>query len=379
SDSLSLLPSEPKIFHGRESEVSTIIQTFGIGIPRIAILGPGGIGKTSLARGIVHHPDISARYGAHRVFIPCDTASDAIQLACLIGAHVGMKPGTNLTQAVIRYFTSSPPSLLVLDSLETVWEARETRVAVEKFLALLSGLDNLALIITMRGAERPASVRWTRPFLKPLQPLTQDAARQTFSDIADEGYPLEEIDQVLLLVDNMPLAIDLIAHLVDYEGVPSVLDRWQKEGTSLLSGGHDRGSNLNASISLSLESPRIQSLPESKELLSLLSMLPDGLSNAELLQSTLPIDNILACKAILLCTSLAYVDDQQRLKALVPIREYIQKIHPPRACMVTPLLQHFQALLEVYVTFHGTVLAPGTVARITSNLVNIHNLLVQGL
>ncbi|KAJ7436342.1 hypothetical protein FB451DRAFT_1454801 [Mycena latifolia] len=379
SNSLSLLPSEPKIFHGRESEVSAIIQTFSKVTPRIAILGPGGIGKTSMARAILHHPEISARYDQHRVFVACDTASTTVQLAGLIGAHVGLRPGNDLTQPVVHHFTSGPPSLLILDNLETIWEARESRSEVEKFLALLADVDHLGLIITMRGTERPANVRWSRPFLEPLRPLTQDAARQTFIDIADEGYTLEEIDKILLLVDNMPLAIDLIAHVVDLEGFASVLDRWEKERTSLLSDGHDRRSNLDLSISLSLESPRILVVPQSKKLLSLLSILPDGLSDTELLQSKLPIENILACKAMLLRTSLAYLNDQMRLKALVPIREYMQQRYPPMPHIIQPLRQHFQELLEVYETYCGTGSVAGTVARITSNLANIHNILKNAL
>ncbi|KAJ7457738.1 P-loop containing nucleoside triphosphate hydrolase protein, partial [Mycena latifolia] len=373
------LPSEPKIFHSRQSEVSVIIQAFNNATPRIAILGAGGIGKTSLARAILHHPEISARYDQHRVFVACDTTSSAIQLSGLIGAHLGLKHGTDLTQPVIRHFTSSPPSLLILDNLETLWEPRESRAEVEKFLALLADVDHLALIITMRGAERPANVCWSRPFLAPLKPLTQDAARQTFIDIADDGHAFEEIDKILLLVDNMPLAIDLIAHLVDDEGFASVLGRWEKERTSMLSEGYDRHSNLDLSISLSLESPRMMALPEAQELLSLLSILPDGLSNTELVQSNLPIKNVLACKTMLLCTSLAYIDDQKRLKALVPVREYIQRTHPPTAHIIRPLRQHFQELLEVYEVYYGTVSNPGTVARIASNLANIHNILVKGL
>ncbi|KAJ7457746.1 hypothetical protein FB451DRAFT_1047031, partial [Mycena latifolia] len=266
----------------------------------------------------LHHPEINARYDQHRVFIACDTTSNAIQLAGLIGAHVGLKPGNNLTQPVIHYFASSPPSLLILDNLETIWETGESRAEIEKFLALLADLDHLALIITMRGAERPANVRWSHPSLEPLKPLTQDAAHQTFIDIADNGHNLEEIDKILLLVDNMPLAIDLIAHL----------------RTSLLSEGYDRCSNLELSISLSLESPRMLALPQAQELLSLLSILPDGLSDTELLQSKFPIDSILACKSMLLRTSLAYVDDQTRLKSLVPIRDYMQRTHPPVAHMI---------------------------------------------
>jgi hypothetical protein len=79
----------------------------------------------------------------------------------------------------------------------------------------------------MRGAERPAKVRWTRPFLMPLDRLTDDAARLTFIDIADEFHDSKEINQLLRLTDNLPLAVELIAHLVDYEGSSNVLARWE--------------------------------------------------------------------------------------------------------------------------------------------------------
>jgi F0F1-type ATP synthase beta subunit len=49
SNSISMLPSEPKIFHGQDSELSDILQPFSQGTPKIAILGAGGMGKTSLA------------------------------------------------------------------------------------------------------------------------------------------------------------------------------------------------------------------------------------------------------------------------------------------------------------------------------------------
>ncbi|KAJ7458953.1 P-loop containing nucleoside triphosphate hydrolase protein [Mycena latifolia] len=313
SDSLSLLPSEPKIFHSRETEVSTIIRMFNRICPRIAILGPGGMGKTTLARAILHHREITAKYGQLRVFVGCDAAATSVQLAALIGAHVGLKPGKDLTRPVIHYFASNPTSLLILDNLETIWEPRESRGDIEKFLCSLADISHLALIITMRGAERPANLQWTHPFLEPLKPLTHDAAREMFIDIVDEGHSAEDINKLLLLADNMPLAIDLIAHLVDYEGVSSVLRRWEIERTSLFSQGHDKRLNLDLSISLSLASPRIKSWPQAQELLSLLSILPDGLSDAELIQSNLPINNILACKATLLRTSLAYTDGQRRL------------------------------------------------------------------
>ncbi|KAJ7620712.1 hypothetical protein DFH06DRAFT_63825 [Mycena polygramma] len=379
STSISMLPSEPKIFHGRGSELADIFQLFSQGTPKIVILGAGGMGKTAVARAVLHDTRITARYEEHRYFVACDAATTNVELAALIGAHVGLKPGKDLTRAVVQHFSSKPASLLILDNLETVWEPMEHRKEIEEFLSLLTDVDHLALIVTMRGAERPAKVAWTHPFLPPLRPLEQDAARQMFVDIADDVHNPEEVAEVLALTDNMPLAIDLLAHLVDSEGCPTVLTCWEKEKTSMISHGWDRKSNLDLSISLSLSSPQLQAFPHSQELLSLLSMLPNGLSDVELVQSQLPIDKILGCKAALLGTSLAYSDSTKRVKVLVPIREYMMKVQPPKDDLIRPIHKYFQRLLELIKDDYGTSTASSTVARISTNLANIHNVLENGL
>ncbi|KAJ7123554.1 hypothetical protein C8R44DRAFT_735200 [Mycena epipterygia] len=310
SNSISMLPAKPKILHGREAELKDIVKTLKQDPARIAILGAGGMGKTSLAKAALHHPDIFAKY-QHRFFVAADSTTTSVELAALIGLHIGLQPGKDLTKPVVHYFSNIGPSLL----------------------------------ITMRGAERPAKVRWTRPFLQPLKPLSDDAARQTFVDIAEDLHNSEDITKLLSFTDNMPLAVDLIAHLVDLEGCENVLAHWGTEKTSLLSSGHDRRSNLDISIQISLSSPRLSS--GAKDLLSLLSILPDGLSNAELLQSKLSIKNLLECRSMLLGTSLAYEDDTKRLKSLVPIREHMQQFYPASPHLIHQVEKHFHLLLDI--------------------------------
>ncbi|KAJ7740652.1 P-loop containing nucleoside triphosphate hydrolase protein, partial [Mycena metata] len=379
SNSISMLPAEPKIFYGRDSELADILKLFREDTPRIAILGAGGMGKTNLASTVVHHEEVTTKYHGNRFFVTCDTASSKPELAGLIGAHLGMKPGEDLTWAVLQHFSSGPPSLLILDNLETVWEPTKSRKEIEEFLSLLTDVKTLALLITMRGAERPSKVQWTRPFLQPLPPLAQDAARKMFIDIADDKHPLEVVDQVLSLTDNMPLSISLLAHLADIEGCKEILSQWETERTSLISDGHDKRSNLELSISLSLSSPRIASTPQAQDLLALLSILPDGLSDVELKQTKFPITDILGCKATLLRTALAYTDVHKRLKVLVPIREYMGKLFPPTDQMIQPLLKHFRELLELYTVAFGTGSGVFPIGRITSNYTNIQNILQNGL
>jgi hypothetical protein len=213
--------------------------------------------------------------------------------------------------------------------------------------------------------------------LLPLKPLSSEAARQTFEDIVHDFHEAKDIDQLLDLTDNMPLAVSLMAHLVDYEGCCNVLARWKVERTSMLSAGHGRGSDLDTSIRISLSSPRLISLPGAMELLSLLSIIPDGLSDTELLQSELPVENVLACKATLLGTSLAY-DDHKRLKSLVPIREHVQKFRPPAPSLIQPVRKHFHTVLDLYTTYYGPS-QEDTVTRIAPNVRNLHHLLQQEL
>ncbi|KAJ7782596.1 P-loop containing nucleoside triphosphate hydrolase protein [Mycena olivaceomarginata] len=330
--------SLPKIFYGRELEVENIMKMLSQESPRIAILGGGGMGKTSLAKVILHFPQTLENF-QHRFFVSAEAATTSIELAALIGLHVGLKPGTDLTKSVVQYLSWKPSCLLILDNLETVWEPIQSRGGIEEFLSLFTEVKHLALLITMRGAERPGKVHWTHPFLLPLQPLSAEAAQQTFMDITDNTYIKEDMEQILQFTDNMPLAVDLIAHLSDYEGLSNVLARWQTEKTSLLT------------LGLSLSSPRITS--ESKELLSLLSILPDGLSDGELVQYKLPIPNILSCKTALLATSLAYQDDNRRLRSLMPMREHVQKFLPPSLALVQCLCKRFYALLELYQKYNA--------------------------
>ncbi|KAJ7149506.1 hypothetical protein C8R43DRAFT_951979 [Mycena crocata] len=147
SSSISMLPSEPKIFHGRESELSDILTHFALHTPRIAILGPGGIGKTSLARAILHELQITNKFEQFRFFVTCDSASTKAELVALIGAHLGLRPGKDLTGLIIHFFSSKPACLLILDNLETLWEPMETRHTIEHFLSLLTDVPTLALLV----------------------------------------------------------------------------------------------------------------------------------------------------------------------------------------------------------------------------------------
>ncbi|KAJ7291963.1 P-loop containing nucleoside triphosphate hydrolase protein, partial [Mycena rebaudengoi] len=369
------LPPCPQVFHGRETELQDVVNILIQDSARVAILGAGGMGKTSLATAVLHNQQVEAKY-PHRYFVPCHSSPTCTALVATIADHIGMEKGTNMPKRVAHYFAHSPPSLLVLDNLETCWESLASRSEVEEFLSLLTDVLHLGVMITLRGAERPSKVKWTRPFVAPLEPLSDVAAWQTFMDVADDGHDNASIKELLELTGNLPLAVSLIASVASSEGCAQALSRWKYESTRMLSEGYDQRSSLDISIMLSYTSSRMTL--GAQQLLSILCMLPDGLADADLVQAKLPIPDILACKATLIKTALAFIGQDQHLKVLVPIREHILHIHPPGNALKLKLREHFHQILDLWNQFKNlnvTDIHP----QIAQNLGNFNTVLQEGL
>ncbi|KAJ6565949.1 hypothetical protein DFH09DRAFT_1157339 [Mycena vulgaris] len=373
SISLPLMPPNPAIFHGRDKELHDVVRTLMHQPARVAILGPPGMGKTTLATALLHSPAVVSKY-EHHYFISCEGATTDVQLMTTVAFHIGLEPSRQLSSMIVQYFSESRPTLLVLDNLDTCWEKHGFRDRVEDFLSCLSSVDQLSLVITLRGTEHPGRVKWTRPFLPPLQPLHPSATRKIFLDISDPPTDEEESDltEILDLTGHLPLAASLMASVTSSEGYSSALARWKQENTSMVSAGADKQSNLEKSILVSLTSPRMVSTPAAQDLLSVLSVLPDGLSESELTARIIPIPFILDCKSVLLRTSLAYIDYNRRLKALNPIRDYIQRLYPPKMSLLNSLGNHWQDLLNLWDS-HQQLPNKDLVSQLTGNIGNINS------
>ena len=272
----------PQIFFGRDVELAQIVQmiTTNIGSrpARIAILGPGGYGKTTLAHVVLTVDVIREHFGRARYFVPCESVTSSGALLTELRKSLGVvSSGSDALWSRILATLTSTESIICFDNFESPWDQpAETKHIVEELLSRVTELHQVSVLITMRGAERPAQTQWTRPFLKPLETLDHDAAKEIWQAIAGNYDSFSE--KLIEAVDYVPLAINLLSHLSQVM-LPALLwKEWNSKQTKAIQVGQEhRLSNLEYSIQLSINCGRMRANLSAKNLLGVLSILPDGL------------------------------------------------------------------------------------------------------
>ena len=298
---------------------------FAKNLEPVALIGAGGIGKTSIALSVLHHNFIQDQFGASRRFIRCDQfppsrAQFLARLSKAIGA--GVDNPEDLTP--LRPFLSSQKSLIVLDNAESILDAQGTDA--QEIYAVVDELCRFKTVfvcITSRITTIP------QPCKRLMVPtLSAEAACNTFYNIYNNSGRSDVIDDLLQRLDYHALSITLLAttasdNMWDYN---ELVKEWDTHRAQVLRTDHNY--SLAATIELSLTSPTFQKLgANARELLGVVAFFPQGVDkqNLDWLFPTISDRKNIFNKFCVL--SLAYPSSGY-ITMLAPIRDYLRPQDP---------------------------------------------------
>jgi hypothetical protein len=369
------LPPPPRCF-GREVVVEDLVSTLlADPPPPTPVLGPAGVGKTTVCLTALHDPRVVKRYRERRYFVRCNAAATGEAVLAEVAATLGLSIGPDFAGQALAHLAQAP-SVVVLDNAETPWWADpDGTEGQEGILATLAGVPGLALVASLRGRQRPFGLAWRDAI--DVAPLATPEARKVFLAVAGQAFQDDpHLDLLVGAQDGLPLTTTLLAYQA--EGEPSLEGlwrRWTERRVALLRRGTGRSEvSAEASFDLSITSRRMTD--ESRQLLSLLGVLPDGIAHDDL--DALQPDTGGEAAAILRKIGLAF-DEASRLRILQPIRDHMQTAHLPRPDDLARAVTHYCALAWTLGWQLGRAGGAEASSRLLAERGNLEAMIGQGL
>ncbi|KAJ8585535.1 hypothetical protein M405DRAFT_844470 [Rhizopogon salebrosus TDB-379] len=324
-------PSRPSMFYGRDGLVAELTNLV-VNDEHIALIGPGGMGKSSLAKAILNETLVIEKFAERRFFVTYDgmdpSAITFETFTTRFAGALGIELSGVHPMRQICTFLRSTSALIVLDNAETFEEAkgRSALQEIPPAIADIADIPGITLIITSRSRRNAPNVPW---ITKDIPPLDVGSALEAFYRIyrqVSRGNAEEEITNLLMELEFHPLSINLLANAAQQNSWSphTLLTRWKRQPSAVLDHGEGKLQSLSATMQLSLSSPSIQNFGEDGgRTLAIIAFLPQGLNGdlaTQLLPSLPGIDIIcdVLCRQSLVYRQGAFIT------MLAPIRHYVQ-------------------------------------------------------
>lgn len=225
---------DPRWAHlvGRDALLPRLAAARGL----LTLVGPGGVGKTALARALGGGPFVDL--SAARSLAECLQAVAAALQTPLV--HGSLDPQI---RGLGHALAHQAPERIVLDNAEQALPA--VRRCVEAWRALA---PEVTVLVTSRQVLGLAD---EQPW--PVEPLTAEAAQALLARLTPEGWCADPaIDQLVEAVDRLPLGLELAAGRAPLLTPSQMVQRLDRLGTQG-AGRAARQASLEASIAWSWE------------------------------------------------------------------------------------------------------------------------------
>ncbi|KAK7464466.1 hypothetical protein VKT23_006636 [Stygiomarasmius scandens] len=326
----SRFPPVSSVFYGREELVERLATKLttppqGTEQALVTLLGPGGMGKTSVGLAVMEHRSVIERFKGNRFWVPCESAESASLLLDALYESLGInkqsgKPLDDILDELeppSGHLDLQPARVLLLDNFETPWNlGRQERKEVENILRSVMRIPRVSILITMRANQSPTE-GWEEERITPLNP---EASIKIYKSIHPKGKT-HRLPELLASIGHFPLAVTLVAKYAQTNNATptDLLEAWDREGIVSLDGQDNR---ISTSIKLSVDSPPMKQNPDSLKLLVLLAFFPGGVPTVYL-RDWLP-PSIDRLKALSVLSTTALVEQRDGLVMVIPvIRSYV--------------------------------------------------------
>jgi tetratricopeptide (TPR) repeat protein len=274
-----LPPPPPRNCFGRDDLIEEVVR-LAENLEPVALIGAGGIGKTSIALTVLHHNRIKERFGENRRFIRCDQFPVSrthflARISKVIGA--GIENPEDLTP--LRPTLSSKEMFIILDNAESVLDPQGTGAReIYSMVDELCQFKNIWLLITSRVTTVPPLCK--RP---DIPTLSMEAACDIFYGIYGNSTKSIIINNLLHRLGFHALSIKLLATAASHNGwdCDQLATEWDAQRAQVLQTVYNE--SLAATIELSLTSPTFRSLgTNARDLLGVIAFFPQGIDQKNL-------------------------------------------------------------------------------------------------